>query len=120
MARTALTPTTLPRLPDMTPTANAADVTFVASDVVDGNSVPWTGKEMLIARNDDIGAVTITIAGIDDAIGRAGSITAYSVGAGETAVFDLSHPAFSTAGNVNIDASDADLMLGVAIVASMP
>ena len=119
-ARTALVPTTLPRLPDMTPTANAADVAMVASDIANGNVVPYTGKEVLIAHNDDVGAVTITIAGNADAIGRTGSITAYSIGAGEIAVFDLSHPVFNTLGYINIDASDADLMVGVAIVASMP
>ena len=94
MARTALTPITPPLSNGLTyyPTtplsANSADVVFAAGDATNGNSVAITnGKTLIMARNTDASAQTITIASVADSFGRKGDITTYSIGADEIAMF---------------------------------
>lgn len=90
MARLALTAKATPgSYPVLPISANAADFTWTAAgaDFADGFSFPWTGKEVLLVRNDNAGAQTVTINSVaDPKKNRTGDITAYSVGIGEYAV----------------------------------
>ncbi len=117
MARTDLTPKVLANQV-FGVSANAADVALVAGDVVNGNQADCTGKELLLVQNTDIGAGTVTIAGKADEYGRTGEITAYSVGAGEIAIFgpfptDAFRQVSPVAGKMNIDVSAATMKLAV-------
>ncbi len=70
-------------------TANSADFVWTAAGAsfADGFQFAHTGKEILLVRNDNAGAQTVTIDSVPDAKNREGDITAYSVGAGEYAAF---------------------------------
>ncbi len=118
MARLALTPKSLPaKYPALPIAANALDFTWTeaGADFADGFSFPLTGKEILLVRNDNAGAQTVTISSVADEYGRTGDITTYSVGIGEYAVF----PQFQLAGWKQSDgklygaASAADVSLAV-------
>ena len=90
MARTAIDAGSIvdisgPQL--LTVAADAADVAFDAGDEVNGNEVTLTGGEYLLVNNSGGSAYTVTITAAPDTIGRTGSISAYSVGAGELAIF---------------------------------
>lgn len=50
-------------------------VTFVAVDNVNGDQALLTGQEILIFRNDNASARTVTITSIADAQGRTGDVT---------------------------------------------
>ena len=95
--------------------ANAADLTMTAADVSNYEEVALTGAEIIIAHNTGASAYTITISSVADAQGRTGDIAAYSLGAGEYAVFGP----FGTEGWLQSDgklyfqASDAAVKFGV-------
>jgi hypothetical protein len=117
MARTAITAASIRELSyqHTTVAADEADLATEAGDDVNGNDTPCTGKELIVVSNTDVGAQTVTFTAAPDEIGRAGSISAYSVGAGELAVFGP----FSTSGwrqsddKLYIDVSDATVEIGV-------
>ena len=116
MARTALTIQSPPGKYPATPiAANGADFTWEAGDAGDNNSFKSTGREIVLVRNDNAGAQTVTIHSMIDERNREGDITAYSIGAGEYAVFGP----FPVAGwrqpdgTVHIDPSHADLKFAV-------
>lgn len=98
-------------------TANAADFVWTAAgaDFADGASFALTGKEVLLVRNDNGAAQTVTITSVADGKNRTGTITAYSVGIGEYAVF----PPFKkdgwaqASGLLYIAASAADVYFAV-------
>ncbi len=90
MARLALTvQDPLSAYPTLPVTANAGDVAFSAAgaDFADGAGFPMTGRELLLIRNPTAGALTVSISSVADSRRRTGDITAYSVGAGEVAMF---------------------------------
>lgn len=90
MAVLTLTPKSLPAKYPTTPiTANALDFTWTAAgaDYADGARFTLTGKEILLVHNGNVGAQTVTITSQVDPYNRTGHITAYSLGAGEYAVF---------------------------------
>jgi len=70
-------------------TANAEDFTWTASgaDFADGFSFTNTGRELILIRNDNVGAQTITVSSVVDRFNRTGDITTYSIGAAEYAWF---------------------------------
>jgi hypothetical protein len=69
-------------------TANSRDLAMQAADPSLKNYTPLVeGKTLLIAQNTDSGAHTVTITSIVDAFNRTGDVTAYSLGAGELAIF---------------------------------
>lgn len=90
MARTTIAAQTLlGAYPSLAIAANAADLTFAAlsgSSGDNGNQTPLTGKEILLFRNDDVGAQTVTITSVADRYNRTGDISAYSIGASEYAI----------------------------------
>jgi hypothetical protein len=72
-------------------------LTWSAVDITNTNSVTMTGRKLLLLfRNDDVGAVTITISSSADPYGRSADVTAFSIAAGAYAAR-------------TIDASDADM-----------
>lgn len=95
--------------------ANAADVTFDAGDQANGNATPCTGKELLLVRNTDTGAQTVTIDAAPDAVGRDGVISAYSLAADEVALFGPFPTASyrQTDGNLHVNVSAAAVELAV-------
>lgn len=115
MPRTALTPQSPPGAYPGTIAANAADLSFAAADVANKNQVALTGKEMLIVRNDNAGAQTVTINSVADSYARTGDITAYSIGAGEYAFFGPFPVAGwrQTDGNLYLEGSHADIKFAV-------
>lgn len=88
MARIAITPqTTIGSAPSLPLAADSADFTWTAADQGDGNDTPLTGRELLLARNDNAGAQTVTVHSVPDAYNREGDITTYSMAAGDYAAF---------------------------------
>ncbi len=75
MARTVLTPTTLPGPYSTAPVA----LPFTAADTVNNNAFPLTGNEILIVQNTDASAHTFTVTSAPDSRGRSGDIAAVSV-----------------------------------------
>ena len=83
MAETALT-VQVAKLPFAVISAGNLDFTLAAGDAANGNKFACTGKEILIAYNSDgVNPYTITINSVADEKGRSGSITAYSLAAGD-------------------------------------
>ncbi len=120
MARLVLVPqTVLGSYPTLPLTVNSADFTFVASgaDFVDGFSFPLTGRELLIIRNDNVGAKTVTIDSVAaKRTNREGDISAYSIGVGEYCVlgpFGKDGWAQLTTGFLHGEVEAADLFLAV-------
>lgn len=89
MAATALTVQSIKGAFDAI-AANGADFTLAAADVANGNKFTCTGREILIAQNTDgVNPYTVTITSVADEKNRTGSISAYSLAAGEFAVFGV-------------------------------
>lgn len=90
MARTAIDAGSIisiagPQLLAVSP--GAADIVFDAADDVNGNEFQSTGNEIVLVSNPTGGALSVTFTAAPDSIGRAGSISSYSIAAGEIAVF---------------------------------
>lgn len=115
MARTALTPQTIVGKYPGTVSAGDADITFAAGDASNGNSFTLTGQEIIIARNDDAAAQTITIDSVPDPQNRTGDITSYSIGASEYAAFGP-FPGLGwkqSDGTLHIDVGSANIKLAI-------
>jgi hypothetical protein len=82
MPTTAITKQTAP---GQYPTA-WGDLTFAAMDQANGNHFVSTGKELIIVRNDDAAAQTVTVTGSADPFGRTASIQK-SINAAGLAIF---------------------------------
>lgn len=116
MARTILTATTAcGSYPSLPLTANSADLAMSAADIADLNQVVATGKDLVFAHNTNVGAQTITITSAANKRNRTGDITAYSIGAGEYAVFGPFDSAgwMQSTGYLYFQASHAEVKLGV-------
>lgn len=83
MARATLTPQVLPGPFEANP---YMVVTWAAADVANGNQFRLTGEQILLVRNDDVGAqtVTVTSAALN---GRTKDVTALSLAAAATVAF---------------------------------
>lgn len=116
MARDTLPRTTLPGSYPTTPlTANIADLVETAAHVGDGNQIIPSGKDIIIAHNTGIAAHTVTINSVIDENKRTGTITTYSVGAGEIAVFGpmILDGWRQADGYIYLEADHADVKFGV-------
>ena len=81
MARLALVPIDVVSGYPATPLAvNALDIVFTnaGAQFVDGAGFPHTGREVLLIRNLNVGAQTVTINSVNDDKNRKGDITAFS------------------------------------------
>ena len=94
--------------------AGDAAITFQAMELA-GDTFSNTGKEIILVRNDDAGAVTLTITGVVDEKNRTGDIDAYSIPAGEYAAFGpFPIQGWNDSnGKLNLTASDVDLKVAV-------
>jgi hypothetical protein len=118
MARLALTKNnTLGSYPATPLAINTADVTFTpaGANFADGFSFDATGGDILLIKNGNAAPQTVTLQSMPDAFNRKGDISAYSVGAGEEAVFDFSQIAGwkQADGKVYGSVSAADVSLAV-------
>lgn len=115
MARTPIiVQESIGRYPGLPVTALSADFTFEAADIVDGNEFAFTGKEVIIVRNDDALDTTLTVQSVAGPLNREGDLGPYTVGPGLYAFFTPPLTGFQQAGNLCfIDGSDADLMIAV-------
>lgn len=116
MARQSHTPLTVLGTKTSAYTANGADLTMTAADASNKEQVTITGKELVIAHNTGASAYTVTISSVADAAaGRTGDVSAYSLAAGEYAVFgpfDLDGWEQSD-GKLYFEASNASVKFGV-------
>ena len=99
------------KYPSLPLAGDAADFTWTAGDVVNNNSFKSTGREVVLVRNDDVAAQTLSVLSAADEKKRKGDITSYSVGASEYAMFGP-FPVEGwrqTDGTIHIDPGDADL-----------
>lgn len=88
MARLALTPKTLPGpYPTLPPAAGSLAVTEAAPSVAgDGVSFAFVpGRTILMVRNTNAAAQTVTLTSVPDTQGRSGDVSAYSLAAGAIA-----------------------------------
>lgn len=111
MATTVIVKTELPGPYD---TAGVA-ITWQAADTVNNNHFLSTGKEILLARNDDVGPQTVTVTSTADPQGRTGDITADSIAASAYATYQKFPVSGwrNTAGEIVVTASDAAVFLAV-------
>lgn len=65
--------------------ANALDIAFTNAGAAfaDGAGFPLTGREVLLIRNDNVGAQTVDVSSATDERNRKGDITGFSLAAGE-------------------------------------
>ena len=115
MPRTALTPQT-PKGPyPGTVSAEDLDFTWAALDDANGNEFAFTGRELVMFRNDDAAPQTITLTSSNDPMKRLGNIPTYSIGIGEYAAFWAGAIAgWSQSGQkFFIDCSDPNIMVAV-------
>lgn len=118
MARLDIPVTTMPlKYPALQPAVNTLDVTWTAAGAsfALGAQFPLTGREIVLCRNPSGGALTVTVTSIRNEYNRLGDITAYSIGAGETAVlpqFQLNGWKQSD-GMLYLEASAADILFAV-------
>ena len=90
MARLLLTvQQIIPKYPVTPLVANVADFTWTTAgaDFADGVRFPMQGREIILIRNDNGGAQTVTVESVVDPYARTTDITTYSVGIGEYAIF---------------------------------
>ncbi len=95
--------------------ANAADLTMAAADVANKNQFASTGNELVVVHNTGGSPYTYTVTSSPDPYGRTKDIDAYSIGAGEYAVFgplELTGWVQSD-GKIYCEASNAALKIGV-------
>jgi len=95
--------------------ANLADITMAAADVGNKQYISLVEGDILIAHNTGAGAQTVTIDSVaSPTTGRTGSITTYSIGIGEYAVFGpFRLRGWGSSGLLNFEADSADVLFGV-------
>jgi hypothetical protein len=111
MATTLLTITDMPGPYDV----DGAAIVWNAGDSVNNNHFPSTGKEIVLVRNDEAGAQTVTIVSQPDPQSRTGDISADSIAAGAYAVYQQ-FPTMGwkgSGGNIEIQPSDPAVMIAV-------
>ncbi len=119
MARTTLTPQTLPgNKVSAYSVAESADITYAVTTgllTANGNQFVSSGNDIVICRNDQIGAQTITFYTVEDPYGLQENIEVYSIGAGEYAIFGIFQviPWRQADGNVYLGTSHADILIAI-------
>ncbi len=94
-------------------TANSRDLAMQAGDVALGNYTALVeGKTLVIIQNTDVGAHTVTITSVADSLNRTGDVSAYSLGAGELALFGpFKAVGWTHGGQIWIDVNDATMKI---------
>jgi hypothetical protein len=107
---------TLGAYPSTPLAANSADLVETAGDAVFGHQTPLVNRKTLVIAHNTSAATarTVTFLSVADAKNRTGDITAYSLAAGEIAVFGpFATEGWANAGNLWIDVSHAEMKLAV-------
>ena len=90
-------------------------LTWTAIDIVNTNSITMTGRKLLLLfRNDDVAAKTITISSSENPYGRSADVTAFSMAAGAyaTRIFEPVGWEQTLGGrNLIVTAEDADIFV---------
>jgi len=115
MARTNISPVSLPSKYPATPlAADAADLTFTQADDVNGNEFSGVRALILAWNKHATIAQTVGIPSVIDEKNRKGDITAYSIGPGEIAAFQVDIPGWMQIdGKIQLDASTTDIWFAV-------
>lgn len=94
---------------------NPANVTMTAANTSDKQQTAHTGKVLILAHNSGASPHTVTITSTPDHLGRTGDLTAYSIGAGEYAVFGpfKLEGWVQTDGKLYFEANHAEVLFGV-------
>lgn len=114
MPRTTLTKKTAPG-PYADITANGADLAMTAADVANKNQFRAGHEDIIFAHNTGASPHTITITSAPDEYGRSEDVAAYSLGAGEYAVFGplKPHGWQQTDGYIYLEADHAEIKFGI-------
>jgi hypothetical protein len=114
MAETAITVQTA-KTPFEVVSAGGLDFTLAAADASNGNKYQVTGREILVMYNSDASPQTVTINSVNDEKNRDGDIAAYSLAAGDYALFagglTNSKGWKQTDGTITLTVSDAGILL---------
>ena len=119
MTRKTHTPQTLQgSKPSAYDVANIADITYAVTNGAPGDGgdqFVCSGNDIIIARNDQAGAQTITIYSAEDPYGLVDDITTYSIGIGEYAIIGPLKviPWRQADGNMWFATSHADILVAV-------
>jgi hypothetical protein len=116
VARVAVAAQTTPgAYPTLQPGAGTRDISFQAYDAGLGcQATIVDGKTLILVKNDHVSdAKTVTFLSVADSVyKRTGDITAYSLAAGDVALFGPFKTAgWALVGQLQIDASSADIKL---------
>lgn len=96
--------------------ADGADVTMTAGDASNGNDFVSSGDEIVIVQNTHATlAYTVTFTSVADSLNRTGDITAYSLAAGDIAVFGPfpAHGWRYTGNKIRVTVSNASVKIGL-------
>lgn len=111
----ARTPFTVQQLTGPYPASLVMDsLTWAAADLANGNSFAFTGKEIIIVRNDDAATKNITLTSVVDPYGRSVNVTK-AILTGEYAIFQASDLTgwIQTDGLFYLSGDDVDLFIAV-------
>jgi len=100
-------------------TANAADLVMTAADATNKEEFVSSGREIVIAHNTGVSTRTVTVTSVADGFSkRTGDISAYSLGAGEYAVFGPFERQgwMQSDGKIYLEASHADVKFGIVTI----
>lgn len=89
MARTAIAVTSIKGPFIAPPGADSLDVALTAADIVNKNSAPYTGREVLVAYNGAGGSANVTISSAVDPFGASEDFENYAIAPGELMAFNL-------------------------------
>jgi hypothetical protein len=106
----------VPKGPSSAISAGQLAITMTAADVGNGNSFPFTGREILIVQNSDASGHHFTITSVADDKGRTGDVSSYAIAAGVIAVFNfrgLQGGWQQSDGTVHISADDATVKFAI-------
>lgn len=109
MARTRLTAVDMPGALDYDGTV----YTFAASDVANGNDVVFTGREIILARNDGASPYTITISSAADHLGRTKDCVATIAASANVVLGPFPKYGWDQGGTLQIDGENASVMVAI-------
>ncbi len=115
MARQTLTKQT-PKgpYPALPVSANSLDMTFTAADATNKEQFVPGNDTLVVVKNEGVVARTVTFTSKADEKNRSGDVTAYSLGAGELAMFRFKKAGWMQSdGNIHMEAEHADIKYAV-------
>jgi hypothetical protein len=94
--------------------ANCADITFTAADVANKEQIQLDYPIIVLVKNDNVGAQTVTFSSVVCSHNRTNDITTYSIGASEVAAFEFKpHGWKQSTGYLHAEATSADVKYAV-------